>query len=834
MKDEYFQLYVDHFWEWSDGGEVVSIVKGNTVVYRPLLIDIINTLSDHGLPRFEPLLLVLIALNPNARTDLEFVNEKKAKIIGNDLYHEEAAKFLSKLIDLPLSYKTGNNKLLVLKTVFEKSHLQIGFKDSEIIAFGFEHDFEISPIVSNPEEHKKILKNSTKILGLLNRKFESTDSIISKIANVPDLKEDVGLEEDVNLKPEELVKELIDNPQTHKVGSLVKTLWSGLNLPVHSASVKSEQPIGGVSDLTNKGSYDRLLISEYANDDMLFLSRLANNEALFLNREAPPTKNKLKRVILIDASLKNWGTPKLMSFATLLAIAKHPKTDILCEAYVVGRNFQQIQFDSVHGVIHALQHAIPSIDASIGIEHFFETFPANKNRELFILTEKSTLKYDGMVKVMNEFKTSIDYWILNEANGGVDIYKNTSKSKKHIQHLEIQLERLWTRPKPEIVENNLKYYPILVPQPVKFIDIRPTENGEVFMLTKSRKLMRFYGRNSKSNEKGWRLVEDNLPKYIQQFEIGLLRDGTYVLLMYGRKKHKVHIINLNTKSHIEREHVESYGFTFDDDRFYHYAGNEEWEVHVNGRFNKIENREFEVKSVITSRGKKINDCKNLFTNKKGIFKNIRAVGINTNGQLMLNTHALNIMNSELRFRHVKSDAKYEILARSSDDFIFKFPDGSTVKNDKNGMMILKSSNTKIPHIYVPLVLKKGLGVATRTEFAGNLFFYEEPTFRVKIIKNSRKNNLALVKILKELTGLGLKHCKEMVDESFKSVVDLAILFSESEAYAAKQRLDGLGATVEIEAVDSDRVRQETIHIEQFYEDHIKEFIHNIQAYGAQD
>ena len=48
-----------------------------------------------------------------------------------------------------------------------------------------------------------------------------------------------------------------------------------------------ELPLGGVSDITNRGDWDKLLLSELAHDDLTLTARLANNVARrsWLDRE---------------------------------------------------------------------------------------------------------------------------------------------------------------------------------------------------------------------------------------------------------------------------------------------------------------------------------------------------------------------------------------------------------------------------------------------------------------------------------------------------------------------------------------------------------------------
>src|SRR5690606_22063235 len=51
-----------------------------------------------------------------------------------------------------------------------------------------------------------------------------------------------------------------------------------------------------------------------------------------------------------------------------------------------------------------------------------------------------------------------------------------------------------------------------------------------------------------------------------------------------------------------------------------------------------------------------------------------------------------------------------------------FPEGSTVSINRNGMLVLRSSNPGIDTIFIPSVLDMPLGVATKDYFAGSDYF----------------------------------------------------------------------------------------------------------------
>ena len=65
---------------------------------------------------------------------------------------------------------------------------------------------------------------------------------------------------------------------------------------------------------------------------------------------------------------------------------------------------------------------------------------------------------------------------------------------------------------------------------------------------------------------------------------------------------------------------------------------------------------------------------------------------------------------------------------------------------------------------------------------------------VKMVKNAGASKLGVVKLVKELTGLGLKEAKEMVDGA-PSVVKEGL--AKADAEGLKKQLEEAGAEVEL-------------------------------------
>ena len=77
--------------------------------------------------------------------------------------------------------------------------------------------------------------------------------------------------------------------------------------------------------------------------------------------------------------------------------------------------------------------------------------------------------------------------------------------------------------------------------------------------------------------------------------------------------------------------------------------------------------------------------------------------------------------------------------------------------------------------------------------AGGAAAAEQSEFTV-VLKDAGANKIGVIKVVREITGLGLKEAKEMVDGAPKNVKEGA---SKEDAEAIKAKLTEAGATVEL-------------------------------------
>ncbi|MFA9214842.1 MAG: TonB family protein [Candidatus Methylacidiphilales bacterium] len=739
MSASYFKVTPKYFWQWEENGNVISIPNGSTIAYRAYAADVLNYLAIQGLPPFGALLLSIIATNEkggdllNIVTSIITKNLKDSKSI--DII--DGVAFLKLLTQLPNEYKNGNKRLLLFQAIFQDCHNITSTKKAKHICQFISKNTEINFDHNKSGTVDYIIARDFKTLDIIYKKLNTVEAILNEMASVTELPQIVELEEpaitETNTQ-KDYIDELIDNPKTFHSGSLVRRIWSGLNIPFQSV-LPSKQSLGGISDLTNKGDFDKLLISEFANDDLVFLSRIANNEALYIQREIPPQNNQMQRIILIDVSLKNWGTPKVIAFATMLAIAKHPKSNITCTAFTIGNYYKPINFEDINGVIEGLQNLEGSINAGKGLIAYLTENKPNAETEIFVITEPTTLKQVEMLKALNDFQKEIAYIIHPDSDGNIDIYKKQQSSKKHIQHILLPLNEIWKKqPKPTKTETSSDFYmeqnfPLLFGKPSRN-NIYLNLDEEYFLVSPEKILYRKC--NGADGKSGWDLMDADLPFKPSHSAIGKLENGEILIFLFKNNIKTFVILNVNTGAKLKDSIFNwknYYGDSlFFEDNAFVYKGNTYcWKIDaITGSVEQIDNTIIvePEENPLTSKATIIDQYSNF-----SILKNVNKIQINLLNNLVLNgIHEICFFEGRdsISFDEI-SNNQFEATADKLTENVFSFFEGSTITIHKAGLLIFKSNNTTIPTFYIPTILLHNIAAASETEFAGRDYHYKQGT-----------------------------------------------------------------------------------------------------------
>ncbi len=758
----YFQSYENYFWEWKTDEDVpgdsgyhnnnlLSVPGVGAIAYRPYVMEILKELQPQGWPPFGALLMVLYAMQ-DGYIDFEKPLRKTVNFysVGDvDFKAEKQIEFLKKVQSLPKIYKQKQNKIVLLQTLFKNGHNRTS---SVVAAFNLQiyskRPHEIETCAEKKHARPSDLNRDLSALDL-NTKFPDVQSIIDAMKDLigePELDDEVIQEEATANTDKDFIRELTEDPKTFQVGSLIKRIWSGLKIPMRHLS-PGEQPVGGISDMTNKGDFHRMLLSEFANDEEVFMNRVANNEVLYIQREIPPEENIFERIILIDTSLRNWGTPKVLAFASALAVIKHPKAHSECKVFALGQSGIPISLDKVEDVIENLNQVSSVLQVSEALGKFFTEQHTEKDIEMFFITHQENMADEKVQKIIHENRDRLKFLVTTTADGEINFYKHHLGTRKHIQKIKLPLQELWANPPQQKQKNDHRNgkktdlpqnYPILFPAPVNTI-ARFLYEGEFYILSSKKQLLKtylsdnYYDRHSYDYYKtfhGCEVLFENISvKPRGQFAMAKNKQQHFILCQYQYDKKLVSKLNLNTREYSEQNltglHIpESYHLIYFGKSFYlHEPSNDTvYRINIDGKISveviSTKDREIEKNNI-----KAQAEVAKLNRSGLKIISNFNGIGITNSGDLVVSGNKL-YSASENTLDFSKNRGEITIFAEQNKNK-FTFPDGSEIITDSRGMLTFRSSNKGIEEFFIPSTLNGYLALATYTEFGGSEYYLPE-------------------------------------------------------------------------------------------------------------
>ncbi|MDF1695567.1 MAG: hypothetical protein P1U56_07030 [Saprospiraceae bacterium] len=742
--NRYFDHFENYFWQWEEQGEVAAVPEASTIAYRTAIVHILTVLQPQGIPPFGTLLLAMAFTSRSKFNSDRGVKSFIENYAFRSAYEEDiqnSLKFLAILNSMGPTYHFGERRLLLFSTIFNGCHNSLSANKSRRVLDNINKKiksnqtwFLRSPLSTNQLYH------DLRPLALLYKKYPTADRLLNALKGVAEVEE--GMDEiEIDSFPLEtteefdFVSQLMNNKQTFKAGALIKRIWSSANIPMHQ-KVPSGQPFGGVADITNKGEFDKLLISEYANEDITFLSRLANKEAMYFNREAPPTENNEDRIILLDVSLKNWGRSKAVAFGLLLAIAHHPKVKKQSICYSVGRRSYSLSIEDLDGVIEAVQILDTSMTAADGLRDLFAKNDFSKNEVFFISTKESSEQLE-VGKVLEELNHPIDYWFYPDKEGKVDIYKKYRSGKKHHQSFELPLKELWTpKKKKDTLPSSPKWegkkhdFEILVPTPNNIKHIIASDK-ECFLLTSDRVLLKRVHAVQGNETKEWQVLHLHVP-FVSGFHgVGYNHLGEFVLISCQPDKDELILFNVKTEKKVKldfKHHKDTRFkmFFYEDTSFYMYRHSTVVKVDMTGNVTVEDDIDNRFQKRAYAHGTLIQNLRKKITTRYSILKHVHTVSYSS-PYLEFNHHQMFLnQQGELKIKNkISSKLSNGKVANKNENGAFEFSDGSRIEFLKCGLIVLTSGNASVPTIYITSLLGVSLAMYADGKFAGNERYFRD-------------------------------------------------------------------------------------------------------------
>lgn len=299
---------------WSTDGEALESTDGKVITFRTQIAHFIDGFAsvDRLLPFEQILTLLLVFIGTESSSPGVIHLRKLFRDLGRPLFNAGVlAATLTK--NLPRSSINLDGRMLARWLTEDSSRTILSLHQSNqgiqpevsvLRLHEFEGQFYTALAKRTATELRFYLRNGTEPL---------TSTAINTTA------------ERLQNRPHSLIERLkLAFHQSHRMShslGLIPVLESALHLP--SRRLKSESlPLGGYTDVSNRGAPDRLLLSQFALDDDEFIRRFAERELLYFQREESYQTQALRLIILIDQGVRTWGSVRLALTAAVHVFAK--------------------------------------------------------------------------------------------------------------------------------------------------------------------------------------------------------------------------------------------------------------------------------------------------------------------------------------------------------------------------------------------------------------------------------------------------------------------------------------------------------------------------------
>lgn len=364
----------DHFWKWSPDREAIEWQDGSTLALWIEVRTILDFLAgEGGVPPLGALLLLLTACREddgrtaalsNSLISGALVSVSRREMIAN------IGKGLNAVARQPLELRSSlAAKCHLALTVFERSSFNLSKDNSQAI---LEELANGMPLLGEPELKPRFSASDRLMLDLraLNPGLHQLDEakLESRLRtglddpriHEPELPEPAVKPGD----PRDLLDRLIaSGGEGGAAAAVAKRAIAMMNFPGRFGTPR-DLPVGGIADITNRGTIDRLLPGELAWDDLVLAARLVHNEALYFRREIPPMDVAVSHTVLLDRGLRLWGTGRVFSLGVALGLRHHPALQGPGETFEVAAAttdaFEYLDLTLPEGVRGALETLVPA------------------------------------------------------------------------------------------------------------------------------------------------------------------------------------------------------------------------------------------------------------------------------------------------------------------------------------------------------------------------------------------------------------------------------------------------------------------------------------------
>jgi hypothetical protein len=466
------------FWKWSPDGEAIVGLAGHTIAFRRELELVLMRQLSTGLPPLGPIVLLLAACRDSwseiskelgsfeeLLDQLESLSETQSP--GANALAKSIRKSLTNLNQvyaLPDDLRTNSDaKAELVAATLEGLHERttpelaaeiVAALDAGLPAEFLQPDFEPSPTMASL--FNASLFNDLKVFSGAWRALDA-DALRLRLAIGLDREViPTEVEEPLAKRVRKLLDRLKDDREFSGMVRLTRNLMAIVHLP-RPLDVPDEMPVGGVSDISQRGTLDRLLISELAQDDQMLMLRLAMNEALYLRRETPPANPPRSRVIVLDSGLRLWGVPRVFATSVALSLAALTEATIdLCVLRPEGDRLRSVDLATRQGLIDHMKVLRPESHPARALANLDHHLVKTSGEvDAILITSDEVAADSEFRREMAEWNPEIAFLLTVSRNGGFRLMQRTVHGTTVLREAKLDLEELLaptTRPTTPLID----------------------------------------------------------------------------------------------------------------------------------------------------------------------------------------------------------------------------------------------------------------------------------------------------------------------------------------------------------------------------------------------
>lgn len=460
---EYFDASNDSFWEWRDDGKTITWRDGKTIAFSEELAFVLACLAEEGLPRLGSVLLLIAATRDNwgangseaglligllATTEREDSQSDGVGLLERTLDGLHRVRQLDSSLRSPLQAKAS-----LAEYVFQDRTPAVPPAHSAVVTDAIRPG--LMGLLGSGETTETIGYGPITLLqdlaGIASRLERVNPEAVelrlrTGVADVPTASDVESVETDplaVRQLSRRVIEQLLEDSEHQGIAKVAKQLFASTTMP-RPLTAAREREAGGYSDIANRGTPDRLLLSELAQEGLTLAVRVAMNEAMYLRRETPPTKPQLNREVLVDIGIGMWGVPRILATSVALSLAATTQSNSAFRAWrFVEKGLESIDLTSRESIVDhlALLNARPNFP--LAIRSFAERLEQSEEPvEALVLTSEDSLTDPIVAESLRTIVAERLLFASVNNNGGFKLIERRTRGERVVRQIQIDLDQL--------------------------------------------------------------------------------------------------------------------------------------------------------------------------------------------------------------------------------------------------------------------------------------------------------------------------------------------------------------------------------------------------------